>query len=292
MSLMNELREAQALTDREIDIRNYFLDHPENVLNMSSRQIGEATFTSASTITRFCQKFGYGGWSDFRLRFISDLKSDQGTQTNENPQLSERENMVTLLQKVSDAHDHALNTTRKELSLTQLIRIQKLLLGHPYIDFYAYDANLHLARYASSQFFHAGKIAVTYAETNAQVLNVLASQPGHLAIIISHTGENIRLIELAKLLRRNGVRTIIITSGKDTTLAHLADEFLYAPSPHQDGETDSEKFGTPIFATAAKYLLDLMFSILFSGHYGDNVRLNLQYDAIGSAAFWPLKDQK
>lgn len=124
------------------------------------------------------------------------MKSGQSLGENESVQLSEQENMVTLLQKVSEVQDQALEATRKALSLSQLLRIQNLQLKHPYIDFYAYDTNLHLARYASSLFFHAGKISATYSETNIQVLSTLFAQPGHLAILISHTGENTRLIEL------------------------------------------------------------------------------------------------
>ena len=51
MSLLQELREAHALTEREIELRDYLLNHPEQVQRMSCRQLGEATYTSAATVT-------------------------------------------------------------------------------------------------------------------------------------------------------------------------------------------------------------------------------------------------
>ena len=90
MSIFRDLKEADGLTDREADIRNYLLDHPENVLHLSSRQLGEATYTSAPTVTRFCKKFGYAGWSDFKLRFISELKDDRDKEDQETVELSEQ----------------------------------------------------------------------------------------------------------------------------------------------------------------------------------------------------------
>ena len=287
MSLINDLKNASQLTEREKDIRSYFLSHPEYIVNMSCRNIGEATFTSASSVTRFCQKFGCKGYPDFKLRFLSDVKSGQLLDDPASVQLSERENMATLLKKVSDAQAQALDATQKALSLSQLLRIKRLLLEHPYIDFYAYDTNIHLARYAGSQFFHAGKIAAVYSET---VLNTLISPAGHLAVLISHTGENFKLIELTRLLRRNGTKTIIITSGKETSLGKMADEFLYAPRPATIGEVETDKLSIPTFFTAAKYLLDLLFSIAFSAQYAENMSLNHRYDTIGAATFWELNE--
>ena len=292
MSLINDLKNASQLTDRENDIRNYLLNHPEHIANMSCRDIGEATYTSASSVTRFCQKFGCKGYPDFKVRFLSDVKSGQILDDHSSVQISERENMVTLLQKVGDVQNHALEATRKALSLSQLLRIQKLLEQHSYIDFYAYDTNLHLARYATSQFFHAGKIAAVYSETDIQVLNTLIGSKGHLAVLISHTGENFKLIELARLLRRNGTKTIIITSGKETTLGKMADELLYAPRPDTIGEVETDKLSIPTFFTATKYLLDLMFSIAFSAQYAENMSLNHRYDTIGAATFWGLNEPR
>lgn len=292
MSLISELKNAVALTEREAGIRDYLLSHPEHIAVMSCQDVGKATYTSAATVSRFCKKFGCKGYPDFKLQFLSDVKGGQALADTESVQLSERENMVTLLQKVSDAQDQALEATRGALSLSQLLRIQRLLLDHPYIDFYAYDTNIHLARYAGSQFFHAGKIAAVYSETDIQVLSVLAAPEGHLAILISHTGENFKLIELAKLLRRNKTKTIIITSGKETTLGKMADEFLYAPRPTTIGEVETDKLSIPTFFTATKYLLDIMFSIAFSGRYAENMSLNHRYDTIGAATFWGLNEPR
>lgn len=290
MSLISDLRTAVLRSDRESDIRDYFLNHPDQIAGMSCQDLGKATYTSAATVTRFCKKFGCKGYPDFKLRFLSDVKGGQILSDSASVQLSERENMVTLLQKVSEVQTRALDATRKALSLPQLLRIQRLLLDNPYLDFYAYDTNIHLARYASSQFFHAGKIAAVYSETDIQVLNTLIAPEGHLAILISHTGENFKLIELARLLRRNGTKLIVITSSKETTLGKMADEFLYAPRPATVGEVETDKLSIPTFFTATKYLLDVMFSIAFSGQYAKNMSLNHRYDTIGAATFWGLNE--
>lgn len=287
MPLIKDLKDANTLTEREADIRNYLLEHPEHIMAMSCQELGRATFTSAATVTRFCKKFGCKGYPEFKLHFLNEVAAGQTAEETSAVQLSERENMVTLLQKVSDVQAQALEATRQALSLSQLLRVQRLLLSHPYIDLYAYDTNLHLARYASSLFFHAGKTAATYSESNIQVLSTLSTQPGHLAVLISHTGENSRLIELARLLRRGGIKTVVITSGKDTTLGRMADEFLFAPTAQ-----GMDRMWSSTFFTAAKFLLDLMYAMAFCGDYSGNMSLNQRYETIGALTFWGLNSQK
>ena len=136
------------------------------------------------------------------------------------------------------------------------------------------------------------KPGTSYSEADVQVLNALIAQPDHLAILISHTGENGRLIELARLLRRSRTKLIVITSGKETTLAKMADEFLFSPRPVVVDEPETARFGVPTFFTATKYLLDLMFAMVFSSRYIENLSLNQRYDTVGAAHFWGLNEKE
>ncbi len=61
MSLIQQLKQAQDFTEREKDIARFVLEHPETIENMSSRELGHQTFTSAASVTRFCQKLGVKG---------------------------------------------------------------------------------------------------------------------------------------------------------------------------------------------------------------------------------------
>lgn len=283
MSILKEMKNSGILTEREQDIRNYILEHPEKIAVMSSRELGEATFTSAASVTRFCKKLNCKGYPDFKIRFLSEVKAGNSTQAEERIRFSEQENALTLIQKVTDMHKKALEETRKELSMEQIMRVGKMLHEAEYIDFYAYDVNIHLARYGSSQFFHAGKISNVYTESNVQELHALIKKEKHLAILISHTGENAKLVEIAKTLKRNHTKIIVIAAGKEQTLASWGDEFLYAATSQKINE-----FWSSVFFTSAKYLLDLLFGLEFSYRYEENMKLNQVYEKIGNDKLWSL----
>lgn len=286
MTLLKEMQNTRELTEREQDICNYILEHPEQIAKLSSRELGEATFTSAASVTRFCQKLGCKGYPDFRIRFLSEIQSGRIVQQEEKVMLSERENTLTLLQKVTELQKQAVEETRKELSLEQLMRVGEMLHKAEYIDFYAYDVNIHLARYGCSQFFHAGKIASVYSESNVQELQALIKKNGHLAILISHTGENAKLVEIAKTLKRNHTKIIVIATGREQTLSKWGDEFLLAASSQ-----GMREFWSAVFFTSAKYLLDVLFGLEFSHRYEENMKLNQTYERIGKDKLWSLSGE-
>ena len=121
-----------------------------------------------------------------------------------------------------------MEQTRAELDLNQLIRVYQRLLDAQHLDFYAYDSSACIAEYACNQFYFAGKRAQIYRDTNMQGLNASIPATGHVAILLSHTGRNARLVALAKLLRRNGTPVIAITCSRQCQLADAASEALVA----------------------------------------------------------------
>lgn len=283
MILINEMKQIKGLTEREQDICKYILQYPEKISIMSSRDLGYATFTSAATVTRFCKKIGCKGYPDFKIRFLSEIKLPSAEESEELLEISERDSIISIIKKVEKIQNKAIKQTKQEVSIEQIMRIGEMLYKTEYIDFYVYDINVHLAEYGCSQFFHCGKIANTYTATNIQQLLALMKKENHISIIISHTGENSRLIEIAKSLKRNKTKTIVITPDKNRTLSQIGDEVIYAAS-----EKNLYEFSTVIFSSSVKYILDILFCMIFVKQYKENMNLNKKYEKIGRDKLWAL----
>ena len=187
-----------------------------------------------------------------------------------------------------------MEQTRAELDLNQLIRVYQRLLDAQHLDFYAYDSSACIAEYACNQFYFAGKRAQIYRDTNMQGLNASIPATGHVAILLSHTGRNarlvalaklLRLVALAKLLRRNGTPVIAITCSRQCQLADAASEALVAVTLRDQ----INEFWVQSFASSAKYLLA---SMVFSQDYAHNMEHNARYEAFGRDNLWPLMEEK
>ena len=146
MSIIQIIKEQMNMTERERDICRYILENPEKIEEMSSRELGHATFTSAASVTRFCQKIGVKGFPEFKMQFVRELRTG-GMEDVSAVTMSERENVVTMVRKAEKIQRQAVEETNKELSYTQLVRIGKLIADASCVDFYVYDMNIYLAKY-------------------------------------------------------------------------------------------------------------------------------------------------
>lgn len=214
MSLIQDMKKHKNLTEREQDIRKYILEHPEKIEEMSSRELGHATFASAASVTRFCQKLGTKGFPEFKLQLVRELQYET-IEEEEVITMSERENVVTMVRKATQVQRQAIEETKKELSYSHLVKIGRMIADASCVDFYVYDMNVYLADYGCSLFFHAGKVANVHSATNIQGLHAAMPADGHVAILISHTGKNERLAEIAGMLRKGGTKVIVISAVRD-----------------------------------------------------------------------------
>lgn len=277
------MQQNPELTEREKDIRDYILAHPENIGRFTSRDLGASTFTSAASVTRFCKKLGCEGYQEFKLRFLSELRAGGG-ETAGALAISPKDNIAAIMGKICDIQKKVLEETRSNVSLEQMVRVGEMLKRAEYIDFFSYDVNVALAEYACNNFFYCGKVANAYVATNVQEFMALMGKQGHLAILISRTGENARLIEVARQLKRKKIPTIVITADRQRTLASMGDEVLIGAT-----EKKIDELGTVMFSSAVKYILDVMFCMTFSHSYEENMKMNDTYERIGrERKIWAL----
>lgn len=273
---LNELKRMNKLTSTEQGIVNYILTNPEELEKISSRQLAELTYTSPATVVRICQKLGFSGYSEFKIKYLQEVNQtpmiDQINRTNP---ITSEDSLHRIVNKVAALEITAIEQTKKGIDLDQLNRVSELLNQATCIDFYAFDNNLHLAKNACSHFLYAGKQAVIHDSSNAQFMQAFASVEGHVAIIISRTGENPMLYRIANVLRERKIPLLVLTESRHSSLAKISTEHLYLYNVHRF--TD---MGTILFQTSVQYLFDLLFAILFSRNFENSVKQNEMYEEI------------
>ena len=273
---LNELKRMNKLTSTEEGIVNYILTNPEELEKISSRQLAELTYTSNAAVVGICQKLGFSGYSEFKIKYLQEVnQTPRMDQINRTNPITSEDSLHRIVNKVAALEITAIEQTKKGIDLDQLNRVSELLNQATCIDFYAFDNNLHLAKNACSHFLYAGKQAVIHDSSNAQFMQAFASVEGHVAIIISRTGENPMLYRIANVLRERKIPLLVLTESRHSSLAKISTEHLYLYNVHRF--TD---MGTILFQTSVQYLFDLLFAILFSRNFENSVKQNEMYEEI------------
>ena len=271
MNALEHLRREEHFTENEKQIAHYILKHPEAATRMSSRELARETFTSPTSVLRFCKKLGFQNYNDFKVNIVSELKSIDLASTI----VSRNENALLVLGKMATLEAQVIKETMRRASPEALEGIAKHLAKTRYIDIFARDANAEIGRYASHNFFMAGKICTVYKDLDKMMFNAFELPTDHTPFLISKSGTDRAIIETAAQLTERGVPTIAMTADLDSPLAracNFALEGFYYP--------EYDKFGDIVFASAAKYLFDALLVMTFSKDYDHIMELNGKYDAL------------
>ena len=272
MKLLKVLQDRKRFSITEQSVIDYALAHPEEISGLSARQLGERAFTSSAAVIRLCQKLGLSGYAEFRVRFASEVVRDLAEGRTLDKSITNKDTIRSIMDKVARIEADALEETRSGVDPAIIMRTTFLLEHAEHIDFYAQDNNIMLAQFASYCFMHAQKYSTVHTMTNIQYLQSLSTPATHVAFIISRTGENRQLIEMARNLRKQKNSIILLTSVEKSTLTGLADEVINVASADNFNE-----LGSVVFLVGAKYIMEVLFGTLMAHHYQKALTMNEIY---------------
>lgn len=263
MELINKLKEKTNFTERECAIADYILNHCETILDMTTRELAHNTYTSATVIVRFVKKIGYQGFNDFKVHLLTDLK-ENGYQEIE---VEKKENLISIVNKVSSLHEKVLLDMKNRLSMEVLEKIQKALEQVKQVDIFAMDANASIGQYVSHNIMQAGKVCNVYHSTDKILLyESLVKQS--VVIVISRSGQDKHILKAIRNLRNKKHFVITITANKESLLVKNSDVSLFCMYKENIVE-----LGESIFHISVSYLFDILTSIIIKNNYDEAIDL-------------------
>lgn len=259
MNLIKELQEQQDFSDSERTIATYLLQHFRLLPSMTTRQLARETYTSSAAIVRFCQKLGFGGYTEFRVEFLAQMMKYLEQPYGVELSVTNQDSVHSILDKVTRLEIDALQETYQMLDAKEFVRAFAILQKTQHIDFYAMDNNLDIANMAASSFIMANKCSTVHTAMTMQYLQATGAPKEHVGFFISRTGENRMLIDIAHLLKLRGNPFLLITANQESTLASLADVVFPVASVKS-----MEELGPRVFLMGAKYVTDVLFAVLMT----------------------------
>lgn len=223
--LIKKMKYMYNLTSQEQYIVNYILENPTAIFDLTANELAKLTFTSSSTIVRLCKKLGLKGYPDFQLKLALEYKKDR-TEDKGSANFSESKSSIYGIDLVPDLYERAFIETRRMVNQDNFSRIVEWIKAAERIDVYGVDINYYIAQQACAKWNEVGLMAVAYNSANQHYLANLKNTSTTISFVLSHTGKNKAMIDIAKRLRNNNMKVIGITGSRDSALAKLCDEII------------------------------------------------------------------
>ena len=198
------LKENKELSKNERILADYILKHPEDVLKMSSKDLGKECFVSTATVYRLCDKLGLSGFSDLKIKITSSLndylKSDEDF--NFDFPVNPYQTHYEIVHKIKEDYEQTLNLTANLFSLDQLRFIASAMKKAKVIDIYTSAGNINFALNFQFQMKEIGIDVNVPIDEYHQRLTAASSNQEHLAIVITFGGRCILSDILPRILTK------------------------------------------------------------------------------------------
>ncbi|MCO4319178.1 MurR/RpiR family transcriptional regulator [Phyllobacterium sp. 21LDTY02-6] len=232
VSLLQRIyQEMDKMGAAEQRIATFVNTSPGDVIHMSMAKLAESCSVSDPTIMRFCRRFGYGGYQDFKLKLAQSLVPSAPFAYE---QIIPNDGIDNIVRKTCRNSLNAIQRAMEDLVPQQIESAALLLRDAAWTGIYASGISEVTAIDAEHKFQRLGMRCAAILGRNKQWMHAESARPSEVALIFSQSGHTKQMVELAIAARAGGARVVSVTAAQ-SPLAHVTDA-LIAVLPYDQTE--------------------------------------------------------
>ena len=269
MFLLDKLQATNNLTANEQRIASFILGHIDEVPQMTIEDLAKKTYTSHSAIVRLAKKLDYDGFKEFKAEIVEIVYRNlhKIDNVNANFPFELGDNSEVIAKKMATLYTETIQRTVVQLNYSLMEQMAKVLLKAKRIFIFAQGDTQIRCRGFQNKLMKINKFPIIgeeYADEDWVAANVTAED---CVLILSYSGRIKQYERFLQLFHDNKITSMLITGNAKGALNQLAD---YVQVITQT-EYDFWKIGTFSSQVAFQYVLDTLFSIMYSQNYQNNV---------------------
>ncbi|UOY87602.1 MurR/RpiR family transcriptional regulator [Bacillus glycinifermentans] len=253
------------LPQSERKLAEYILENPQDIVNGTIQEISASANTSGAAAIRLCKSLGLKGYQDLKLRIAGDLmrSADQGYRDIE-PQ----ESLYSIAQKTASNSIQVIRDTLDNIDHLELQKAIQMLITAGTVHFCGIGASGIVAQDAQQKFLRIKKGATAFTDMHL-IATLIANADEHdIVFAISHSGETNEIVDVLKLAKERGVKTIGLTRFGQSAVSSICDVALYTScsneAPFRSAATSSR--------LAQLYMIDILFLGLAAERYEETIQ--------------------
>ena len=245
-------REYYQLTGAERKIADHIMLQRQECQFMSISELAEAAEVAEATVSRFCRRLGYRGYSAFKLAVAGSAAGPSPA-----PQYSgavSEDDVADMCQKLCAADVDAITQTMTMLDPASVTAAADLLLAADRVMCMGLGGSMILAREAAHLFSTALPNFYAVDDPHHQTIRAAMLTPRDAILYFSYSGSTRDMLDLMKLAKERGTKLVLITRFPNSPGASLADVVLECGA--KEGPLQIGSMATRI---GQLYLADVLF---------------------------------
>ena len=247
-------REYFQLTGAEKKIADYMLLQRQECQYMSISEMAEAAGVAEATISRFCRRLGYKGYSAFKLA----VAGSNSAQRPVNPlycEIQAEDSIGDMCQKIYAADVDAITQTLALINPDVIAAAADLLLAADRVLCMGLGSSMVIAQEAAHLFSTARPNFFAVEDSHFQAIRCALLTERDAVIYFSYSGSTRDIVDVMRIARERGTKTILVTRFPRSPGAACADVVLECGA--REGPL---QMGSVAARLGQLYLIDVLFS--------------------------------
>lgn len=211
-------------------IAGYLLAHTQKAAHLTISELARETGASVATISRFCNRLGYRNYRTFNLALAFSL-------VNHNSPISDifqsGDKPGVIVKKVFAINRQSLSDTESIFKMSELTSVAKLFKRGGKAFLFGTGGSGLIAKIGALRFMALGITTSAISDSYEGLLALSSGTKDDVAIGISHAGRSIGTLNMIRLSRTKGLKTVGITNYPDSPLAKSVDFLLLTSFPER-----------------------------------------------------------
>lgn len=215
-------------TDSEKLIADYLLSNNESIINLSAKEIGEITNTSAATLIRFSKKLGFESLNEMKLKLSMSLRDIKEKADFE--YINKKLETTDIIYGIKKSIDKVMEKTVNLIQEEDLEKAIELLSKAKNIYIYSVGVSGLVGQDFYYKLSRINKRCIAHVDTHLQITSSILMEPEDVAVAISYSGTTKEVIKCVENANKNNVPVISITKASiSNKLEDLSDITLKVP---------------------------------------------------------------
>lgn len=268
MNLLNKLHNKINFTDTEIEIANYILTNKEAVIYLSTQEIAKRTFSSHSSIIRLCQKLGFNGYKDFKIKLLQELQQNIQDISNidTNSPFNAETSPIEIGKNIAELMKETIDLCFIELDNDTLNKFALYIKNSERFFIFATADSEIRARSFQTKLYKINKYATVISELSEWVYHVTNIKKSDFTLFLTYHGSSKEHVETAKVLKKNNSPFGVITSMNESELTSLSNVNIHVPSL----EEKFKKIATFSSQMSFEFVLNVLYSCYYKLSYDEH----------------------
>lgn len=265
--IIDKMRTLDNLTVSERAITDYILKNINNLHELTTEKLADETYTSKATVSRLCKKLGLKNYYEFKQSLLQEKdewlrirKAD-----SEEP-LNQKSSYEDILNTVPILYDSAIRQVKLGLDKPQILRIFEILKKAKKVDIYGTGLMYEAAQITAFKFMNLGKETSAFHGLSEHYVISDLNRKNKIIFILSMTGSNLNMVQIAKVLKDRGFYVVGIGGNKTEELKKHCSEYIELHMIRELRNLDVMTYFISIL-----YVLDVLFVMLMTNDYEYNV---------------------